>query len=327
MKILSSLLLAALVVPTVLVAQNLVPNPSFEEYTACPSTLSQFDRAVAWEWLQGSPDLFNECCIGDTVGVPYSFLGYQEAYEGQGYAGIGTGFLYSKEYIQAELASALIPGVPTYISMRVSPGGFGVPGITSPSLAASGLGMRFSVDHLPYFSEFGQYEFDTALVYMTDVLNDTAVWRQLSGVVIPDSAYRYIQVGNFIAEENIDFEVLDPSGDSPTSYAFVDAVCVSQTEGVCEIGNWVVSHSTYVQGPTIQILNDVVTISVWEGQADLLDGRFVDAVGRTLVHVPKVVAGSNWSTPFRLPAKGVYMLQFRNSLERIGVIRFLHVQP
>ena len=39
-------------------AQNLVPNPSFEDTLRCPNAVNQVDSAVGWIAYKGSPDYF-----------------------------------------------------------------------------------------------------------------------------------------------------------------------------------------------------------------------------------------------------------------------------
>ena len=51
-------------------AQNLVPNPSFEEHTACPVTIGfqGFSKPLQWEKWNESPDYFHTCA-GSLGGV------------------------------------------------------------------------------------------------------------------------------------------------------------------------------------------------------------------------------------------------------------------
>ena len=43
-------------------AQNLVPNPSFENYSACPENISEIDFALPWTSTTGAtPDYYNSC--------------------------------------------------------------------------------------------------------------------------------------------------------------------------------------------------------------------------------------------------------------------------
>jgi hypothetical protein len=56
---------------------NLVPNPSFEDTVACPTTANQVDRAVGWYPSRNSPDYFNGCdWINGLMGVPNNAVGF-----------------------------------------------------------------------------------------------------------------------------------------------------------------------------------------------------------------------------------------------------------
>ena len=69
-------------------AQNLVPNPSFEDFTTCPTTLGTGGPLQCIPWIGiNSADYFN-VCGGFLIGVPINILGYQEARTGAAYAGI-----------------------------------------------------------------------------------------------------------------------------------------------------------------------------------------------------------------------------------------------
>src|ERR1700722_4176269 len=67
-------------------AQNLVPNPSFEDTVSCPTSVDEVYRAVAWSSFGETPDYFNSCGI-DEVGVPKNELGYRSAATGHAYCG------------------------------------------------------------------------------------------------------------------------------------------------------------------------------------------------------------------------------------------------
>ncbi len=95
-------------------AQNLVPNPSFEEYDVCPGDFSQAAhefRVRYWRSANlGTPDNFNDCSIGE-ADVPHNWAGVSDPYEGKGYVGI---YLWMKkdnnyrEYLQCKLTSPLL---------------------------------------------------------------------------------------------------------------------------------------------------------------------------------------------------------------------------
>ncbi len=95
-------------------AQNLVPNPSFEEYDACPGDFSQTAhefRVKHWRSANlGTPDNFNDCSVGE-ADVPHNWAGVSDPYEGKGYVGI---YLWMnkennyREYLQCMLRSSLL---------------------------------------------------------------------------------------------------------------------------------------------------------------------------------------------------------------------------
>jgi outer membrane protein OmpA-like peptidoglycan-associated protein len=95
-------------------AQNLVPNPGFEEYSNCPGNFSEAVhefRVNNWQSAtMGTPDHFNSCSNGE-ADVPYNWAGVSDAYEGKGYAGI---YLWMdnridyREYLQCKLNQILL---------------------------------------------------------------------------------------------------------------------------------------------------------------------------------------------------------------------------
>ncbi len=105
---------------TNLLAQNLVPNPGFEELTSCPVDLSVDSIGItkAKHWFttdrHNSPDLFNECTL---KGAHYALLGTQNtpARTGKGYAGIWC----DRERLEVRLLSPLIKNKTYRVQMYV----------------------------------------------------------------------------------------------------------------------------------------------------------------------------------------------------------------
>lgn len=89
------------------ISQNLVHNPSFEDYKRCPSLLGNFNHLVThWStpnW--GSTDYFHAC--SKTVGF-INFFGSQKARTGKAYSGVYVLAPENyREYIQGELLETL----------------------------------------------------------------------------------------------------------------------------------------------------------------------------------------------------------------------------
>lgn len=88
--------------------QNLIENPSFERYLACPKNLGNLKDDLA-DWnipTLGSTDYFHSC--SEAMGTPKNFNGEQPADFGEGYVGL---YLYApddyREYLQAKLTGTL----------------------------------------------------------------------------------------------------------------------------------------------------------------------------------------------------------------------------
>lgn len=102
-------------------AQNLVKNPSFEEYSECPNALGTFGSQVN-HWStpsQGSTDYFNTC--SEVMGAPENFNGIQQPKFGNAYAGF---YFFApadyREYIQVELKRTLQKDRPYILEFFVS---------------------------------------------------------------------------------------------------------------------------------------------------------------------------------------------------------------
>jgi len=217
--------------------QNLVPNPSFEQIDSCPNNFSAIGSAPPWRTFRGSADLFNVCDTVGYVDVPLNGFGFQYPFEGNGYAGLISflpGDSASREFMGADLLSALTPGVPVYISFRLAVGGWGL-FAPQPDQSCSGVGVFFStvpflhingIDPLPLW----------AVLSIESAPTDTVDWILVSGMFIPDSAYTQIVIGNPLSQSQLDIVLLDSSSvGNAGGYVFIDAVCVSEVPGVCPL--------------------------------------------------------------------------------------------
>src|SRR5882672_322182 len=97
--------------------QNLVPNPSFEEFYKVPFSFSDTPekfRLPGWySASKGTPDYFHQASGGD-ASVPKNWAGISEAHSGRAYAGLFAGGKPGKdngkvyrEYIQCKLIDSL----------------------------------------------------------------------------------------------------------------------------------------------------------------------------------------------------------------------------
>ncbi len=307
--------------------QNLVPNGSFEEYSTCPDNIGQADRAIGWTVLTGSPDYYNSCADTFLVDVPGNAFGYQQASDGQGYIGCftyETGPVY-RENVQAELTTPLVPGQLVYLSMKVSTGGFGVSsdGNYNVRLASRGIGMRFSTIPL----DPGLYITNTAALYMNAVLQDTAIWVTLSSIFMPDSAYAYVQIGNFFSDSLSTPFLLDPNGMTDGSYAFIDEVCVSTMSGECDGANGIARLRTSPIQLYVMLRGNQLTITIANAIGEHVGLVLMDLMGRVCWHTELARDVYEYQLSMTPYAQGLYLLSASSSLGVRCSIKFIFPSP
>lgn len=182
-------------------AQNLVPNPSFEIYDTCPSGISQtmdyqIEHALGWyapTWA--TSDYFNSCSpIIGGANVPNTTFGYQFAYDGQGFLGIllliqdeETSYF---EYVQSQLNSPLIQGYTYKFSFKVNL-------MNGSDFAVQKIGAWFTTNAAssnngqPLFSVNPQIENNTGFI------TDTLGWTTIEGEFIADGGEEYLTIGYY----------------------------------------------------------------------------------------------------------------------------------
>ncbi|HRH70567.1 MAG TPA: hypothetical protein PLB89_13765 [Flavobacteriales bacterium] len=319
----TSSLLVMFLFPAWCAGQNLVPNPSFEEYTECPDDLGQLGRVVGWDLFYGSPEYFNTCSPNPLTSVPNNAFGYQAAFDGEGYIGCYTyaaGPFY-RECVQAELLAPLTPGVPVHLSMALSAGGYSTNKNYSLQRASNRMGIRFST--VPVTG--GSLITDGAVLFMEPILQDTAEWVVLSMSYTPDSAYRYIQVGNFFTDQMTDLALLDPNAATDGAYAFVDGLCVSETSGVCLLSDGV-QESTNSGALFGYIQNAELVVNLQGMGSSAVSMDILDGMGRLCWR-----GTSNPLAQYRIAlssfAPGLYHLVAGTSTGGVRHLKFFYYGP
>lgn len=221
MKKITVLLLVLLM--TKVQSQNLVNNPSFESYTTCPTTSSQF-YAVNWQVTANSglasPDYYNTCADG-TQGIPSNVVGNQNAYTGNGYAGIYCYYQYEplREYIQSQLNMALVAGQTYYVSFRVSLA-------DDYGTAIGSIGAHFSTTAITGNGTYGPINVVPQII-SSSIISDTANWVQITGSFVANGGEQYITIGNFSNDASTPRSTNSSAFISYMAYYYVDMVEVS----------------------------------------------------------------------------------------------------
>lgn len=221
---------------------NLIPNSSFETYTACPFIYDYIEYSGSWyEPSCGTSDLFNDCDSNQTnADVPKNFLGYQFAHNGgKGYGGLMaykvTSWVPShREYMQCHLNEPLKAGVTYFVSFFVSLADNSTHGINSLGMYFSGTPVKATVPYpdcasiLPFVPQVG-CSADRFLV-------NTTGWEEIAGAYKAQGGEQYITIGNFRDNTGTD-TVRVPTGSTwpSQSYYYIDDVCVSSHHMVCGV--------------------------------------------------------------------------------------------
>lgn len=210
-----------------------MPNPSFEQYSTCPTTQGEVVKATGWNSYGYSPDYFNTCA-GGLISVPSNFWGYQFPANGNAYVGassFGKNSPNIREYIGGKLSVVLIVGVKYNVFLKVV-------------LANTPYYSGCPIDNIGILFSTKSYSMDSicpppcnsslllppnrAHVYSSGIISDSANWTTISGSFIADSTYEYMIIGNLFDDANTTYLGLDTSSGNfnCNAYYFIDDVSV-----------------------------------------------------------------------------------------------------
>ncbi len=218
--------------------QNVVPNPSFETYSACPTVFDQIARATGWNTpTSGTSDYFNACdagsCASSTnwVSVPGNYFGSEAARTGSGYAGLISFYDPSavpeyREYIQAQLVSPLIAGTTYDVAFYVS---------CADGTCGSGGGISINklgayISAAPPTGGFIVLPF-TPQILSPGLINSTTGWTLISGTFLAAGGEEYITIGNFSNDASTTIGNGPLTFTKYVAYYYIDDVCVAPQGG------------------------------------------------------------------------------------------------
>jgi hypothetical protein len=204
-----NLFFLSLLLPCWLWSQNLVPNPSFENNTGCPTTPCQWNLATDWTNISGrigcgtsnsgTPDYFNTCGTGN-LAPPATTYGQLAPRTGNAMMGLSTYRPFSpnfREYLSVQLDSALQPGIPYEVSFAYANG--------TPAVGAStgGIGTEIGVNlsNGPLFQQ-GRTPIIINPTFETNGTVYSAGWQVISFIYTPPTPVDHITIGNFRNDAN-----------------------------------------------------------------------------------------------------------------------------
>jgi gliding motility-associated-like protein len=261
-------------------AQNMVPNPSFEllkSSAPCWTSGSREDfQDRVQDWIlpnMGTTDLLStlvpvNCLtampVSTAAPVNYFPRGSQMPRTGNNFAGIKPLNDSRREYLEVKLACKLVPGEEYYAEMYVSLS-------ENTNYAQNSLGMYFS-DTLVYTNSFNMLDF-TPQIVENNVIKDTVNWVKISGTFVATSPAEYLIIGSFATQANTILEFLGNKGEIDFPYYFIDDVKVVP-----------------VSLPSVSISGDTV---VCKGDTIQLSASGWNAVSWTLPSAQAVISNNN----------------------------------
>ncbi len=240
---------------------NYVLNPSLEEHKYCPAELDQIRVAKFWSAVdtvnimvssggdtvsQGncSPEYIHTCAVGTSAVAPDNGYFYQYPRTGQGMALVvmfvdnTSPIPFKRDYLVGRLRSALTAGKPYCVSFYVSFGGTG-----------TGVASGYAVDHIGAYLDNGRVCKDTGenycglphpeympQVYSTSIITDSLGWTKIQGNFVANGTERFITIGNFF--DNVNVNVIDYTAtvSSFFSWYVVDDISVIENSAAANAG-------------------------------------------------------------------------------------------
>lgn len=221
--------------------QNLVPNPGFENFSACPGAQSQLGNATGWDDPAGSitsSDYFNSCngTVGTNCGnvsVPDNFCGNVPANNGDGYAGIITYYTSCpncREYAEITLSTPLTAGTTYDIGFYVRPAEW-----NRYMIDLIGMNIQTGGHNQP-----GNQPIILTPTLESGMVDDVTVWTLVSGTYTAVGGEDHVAIGVF--HDNVDLNVLDVGGSisgcalvNAGGHYLIDDVFVIETVGVVNV--------------------------------------------------------------------------------------------
>ena len=286
-------------------AQNLVPNNSFETHISCNSFSGSIKDSPPWFFnnypFGGTAFYFHPCSpfLFQYFSVPRNLTdtsGYQWPYLGNAYSGINVFYNQTsnyRNYVQVKLNDTLIANHKYYVEFYVNlcnNSFYGTDGIgaclTSDTLNCSIPSFSCLINATPQIiSPQG--------ISITDTLN----WTKISGSFTAVGNEAYITIGNFLPDSSLTLGV-NNSVLQNSSFYYIDDVSVT----LCDSSNGVnpinKEHDiTVFPNPA----NTIITLSASKVIAEL---ALLDVSGKVLLQQMEVK-----SIPVTDVANGLYLLR------------------
>jgi Secretion system C-terminal sorting domain len=282
-------------------SQNLVLNPSFEEYV--PDSVNggngNGDIAKATHWVNvgpGTPDYFNSDHNSPLPRVPLNECGTQVAHLGQAYAGIYTFEVVQaipnvREYIRTQLSSPMQANQYYRISLFAS--------LADSSNYAAIFGVNLSANPINTFNGY-LMTVPSAMQLQTAII-DKQNWTELSWIYQAQGGEQYLTIGGFTPDTDLDTLIV--GGDYPNAYYFIDDVSVTYASATSTDDLNSTTNFIIYPNPASEIL----TLQT-NGKIAAKDLIVTDEIGRKIVANWDIFGYNTYQLTIENWADGIYII-------------------
>jgi gliding motility-associated-like protein len=212
---------------------NLVPNGSFETFSALPNDDCDWNLAVGWNnaatsancnTTNGTPDYYHLLGQGQYSSLPSNYFAVVNPLDGNAVMGLsGTIDLVPafREYIAISLTSPLVVGQSYTMSYSITAGTPNVGG-----LYVDGWGASLSVGPILQSAGTSNVIPITNLDYIVPGVFSSVQWQTFTFTFVADQPYSYFTFGNFYSQANQTSVAFGIQGLINAAYIFLDAVSI-----------------------------------------------------------------------------------------------------
>ncbi len=193
-----TILLLLLLCSKIIFSQNLVVNPSFEDYKGDLFYMLQFEIITNWYNLNDRGMYFRTDAMTDDVRIPKNYYGYQKAYAGKAYAGMffdAKGSIKdnkSRTYICGELNDTLQKNTPYKIEYHISLMEVSNYSLNQFSILFSDTVFKYFNNNLDFYTKL-----EPQTSYCDTFISNKKIWTTITDTLWATGNEKYFVFGNF----------------------------------------------------------------------------------------------------------------------------------
>ncbi|MBI2259730.1 MAG: T9SS type A sorting domain-containing protein [Flavobacteriia bacterium] len=210
------------------ISQNLVQNPSFEDFDSCPNqnnSNSIFEYVPFWKTLYFSTSYLNSCSVTN-FGIPNNLFvnSFQESHFGNAYCAldiINAYGLHIRTFIQNQFSQSLQISNCYYVEFYTNLA-------NNVMYASNNLAVYFTnSSNIPLKSGYEYLLEGSPQIYPfgNKIISDTMNWVKVAGIYKAQGGEQYLTIGNFSTDEETEILIFDPNAYDAAFY-YIDDVSV-----------------------------------------------------------------------------------------------------